>query len=153
MLNRTISLATRAAQGRLGLPVPSDPDILAVKFGDGTSFSYTVEHFGVGGSDDVLSQNNSKPKLLLLHGGPGSHRDWRFLSGALKELQEDLPWLEIPSIIRVDLPGHGQSSRGQRADAKDMIEVTMRGLKTGGVEGPVSDRGKCVLCVCVCERK
>jgi pimeloyl-ACP methyl ester carboxylesterase len=105
---------------------------------DGKTFSYTMENFvgvGVGGDDDVLVKQK-KPKFLFLHGGPGSHRDWRFLSGALKEIHDELPWLDIPSVIRVDLPGHGKSSRAESADAQNMVELTMRGLKSNSVEGP-----------------
>lgn len=70
---------------------PSDPRRLVVQVGPG-AVTYTDEGQG--------------PALLLVHGLPGSARDWRHLS----------PRLEGVRRIRVDLPGFGGTSRlGRRA--------------------------------------
>lgn len=49
----------------------------------------------------------SETVFVALHGGPGSHNDFKYLSPALKRSMSDRPY----QLIRFDLPGYGGSQR------------------------------------------
>jgi len=111
-------------------PKPIDPIVRTVALSPSKLLSYTIESFG----DDAPKV--SKPKIVLLHGGPGSHADFRYISGALKKLKEEIPFLELPNVIRVDLPGHGNSSRGKSADSHEMASSVLQALTADNITPP-----------------
>src|SRR5262249_17516680 len=52
------------------------------------------------------SEGRARPKFLLLHGNPGSIADWKQLVPRLSS---------VADIAAIDMPGFGQSSRGDAA--------------------------------------
>ncbi len=78
--------ASKAASAAAEAPPPSDPPRRLTHVGRGP-VTYTDEGEG--------------PAVVLLHGLPGSARDWRYLA----------PRLAGCRVIRIDLPGYGGTSR------------------------------------------
>lgn len=66
---------------------------------DGYTIAYTRELFCESTSEDKVTT------IVAIHGTLGSHRDFRYLAGALSNFGEKLP----VELIRMDLPGYGSS--------------------------------------------
>ncbi|GMI01455.1 hypothetical protein TrLO_g4922 [Triparma laevis f. longispina] len=86
-------------------------------------FAYTVE------SESPSEPSSKLPKVVLLHGGPGSHADFRYISGefaALRGLDKD----PLPTLIRVDLRGYGSSQPPlQTPSAANLASSLLDGLQ------------------------
>ena len=52
-----------------------------------------------------LPRKDKVTTIVAIHGTLGSHRDFRYLAGALSNFGEKLP----VELIRMDLPGYGSS--------------------------------------------
>ena len=84
------------------------------------------------------TDEGSGPPIVLVHGLPGSHRDWRYLAPCLSDFR----------VVRLDMPGFGASlgcgqapSFAERAqfilDAVDALELTRPLVLGHSMGGPV----------------
>ncbi|GMH78532.1 hypothetical protein TrST_g6511 [Triparma strigata] len=102
---------------------PVDPTLRRIP-----GFAYTVEH----AYDDVDLAN--LPSVVLIHGGPGSHADFRYISGEFAALRSQIP---VPSLIRVDLRGYGSSlPMLETPSAANLAKALLDGLEATEGDGP-----------------
>ncbi|MGB0589305.1 MAG: alpha/beta fold hydrolase [Myxococcota bacterium] len=95
------------------LPTPSDPPVL------------TFEHpLGAVGYTD---EGDGAP-IVLVHGLPGSHRDWRYLAACLPDFR----------VIRLDMPGFGDSQGCDAAPSfEQRAEVIVDAVTSLGLSRPL----------------
>lgn len=122
-LDREIGLKVRTTS----LPINSGPELLSER-AQSTSKFVTVESTRL----HLVIKGAGRP-VVLIHGNPGSSRDWTRLLATLAAYHE---------VIAFDRPGHGRSQRPKLGDAT--VEVQERllhdALKQLHVERPIRSR-------------
>ena len=92
---------------------PSDPPLRSLQHSYGPA-GYTDEGSG--------------PPIVLVHGLPGSHRDWRYLAACL----------DTHRVIRLDMPGFGASKAcGIGASYERRARFVLETLDALGLEAPI----------------
>jgi pimeloyl-ACP methyl ester carboxylesterase len=132
-------ISIQRGQATLARTLPSDPELQLVNLSSSSSeplhFAFTKETFTAPSNGSSMSP--PLPTIVLVHGGPGSHRDYRYISGAFRDIFADKLCNSPPlTLVRVDLPGFGASSilpELETPSAKNLAEGLFHGLQEIGV--------------------
>ena len=118
-------LRSPSVRRALSTLVPYNPPLNIVRMPASSTlhdFAYTHQKFARG----------NLPKVVMIHGGPGSHKDFKYLNSA---------WLNLPGpkpdLVTVDLPGYGESTpKLHEPSADNFAALCLEGLETAGVKPP-----------------
>lgn len=111
--------AVRKLESRPRHPDPYDPQRKVVELASGGSVHYTLEQ--------PAAPRAGAPLVVAVHGAPGSTFDFRYVGPAIVHTAH-LP------VLRLDLPGHGASSRPADPSGRGMAHAVLSAVQAIGTQ-------------------